>query len=99
MNDAPVTGFLRKANIKTENHLMDFSGSSWQDFPDTGRITGSYIIFYQGGPIDHDTYVPVPVDQAISESEYNAIVYLLTAHHLNSDVLKTYRAYFTAHRC
>ena len=28
---------------------MDFSGSSWQDFPDTDRSTGAYIIFIQGG--------------------------------------------------
>ena len=72
MNDAPLTELLRQASIKTENHLMDFSDSSWQDFPDTGRSTGAYIIFYQGGPIDHDTHVPEPVAQSIAESEYNA---------------------------
>ena len=65
MNDAPVTDLLRQANIKTKNHLMDFSGSSWQDFPDTGRSTGAYIIFYQGGTIDHDTHVPGPVAQVL----------------------------------
>ena len=27
-NDAPVTDLLMQANIKTKNHLMDFSGSS-----------------------------------------------------------------------
>ena len=31
---------------------MDFSDSSWWDFPYTGRITVAYIIFYQGGPIE-----------------------------------------------
>ena len=41
LNDAPVTDLLRKANIKTNNHLMDFSDSSWQDCPDTGRIIGA----------------------------------------------------------
>ena len=61
MNDKPVYDLLRQAIIKTENQLMDFSDSSWQDFPDTGRITGSYIIFYQGGMIDHGTHVPGPV--------------------------------------
>ena len=44
MNDALVTDILRQANIKTKNHLMDFSYSSWQDFPDTGRSTGANII-------------------------------------------------------
>ena len=51
---------------------MDFSGSGWQDCPDTGRSTGAYIIFYQGGPIDHGTHVPEPVAQSSAESDYNA---------------------------
>ena len=63
MNDAPVTDLLRQANIITENQLMDFSKSSWQDCPDTGRSTGAYNIFYQGGTIYHDTHVPGPVAQ------------------------------------
>ena len=71
LNDAPVTDLLRQANIKTKNQLMDFSDSSWQDCPDTGISTGAYIIFYQGGPIDHGTHVPGPVAQSSEESEYN----------------------------
>ena len=70
LNDAPVTDILRQANINTKNHLMDFSYSSWQDFPDTVRSTGAYIIFYQGGTIDHGTHVPEPVAQYSAESEY-----------------------------
>ena len=50
---------------------MDFSDSSWQDCLYTGISTGEYIIFYQGGPIDHDTHVPGPVAQFSAESEYN----------------------------
>ena len=72
MNDAPVTDILRQANIKTKNHLMDFSDSSRQDYSDTGRITGAYIIFYQCVPIDHGTHVPGPVARYSAESEYNA---------------------------
>ena len=72
LNDAPVTDLLRKANIKTKNHLMPFSDSSWQDCPDTGRSTGVYITFYQGRPIEHETHVPGPFAQSIAESEYNA---------------------------
>ena len=64
MNDALVTDFVIQANIKTKNHLMDFSDSSCQDFSDTGRSTGAYIIFYQGEPIDHGTHVPGPVAQS-----------------------------------
>ena len=58
LNDAPVTDLLRQASIKTKNHFMDFSDSSCQDCPDTGRSTGAYIILYQGGQIDHGTHVP-----------------------------------------
>ena len=29
LNDALVTDILRPANLKTKNHLMDFSDSSW----------------------------------------------------------------------
>ena len=72
MNYAPVTDLLRQASIKTENHLMGFSDSSWQDCPDTGRITGAYIIFYQRRTIDHGTHVPGAVAQSSAESEYNA---------------------------
>ena len=48
--------------------MMDFSDISWQDSPDTGRSTGAYIIFYQGGPIYHGTHVPGPVAQSNAES-------------------------------
>ena len=65
-NDAPVTDLLRQANIKTKNHLMSFSDSSCQYCPDTGRSTKAYIIFYQGGPINHVTHVPGPVAQSIA---------------------------------
>ena len=61
-----------QANIKTKNRLVDFSDSSWQDFPYTGRITGAYIIFYQCVPIDHGTHVPGPVARYSAESECNA---------------------------
>ena len=71
LDDAPVTDILRQANIKTKNHLMGFSDSSLQDYPDTEISTGAYIVFYQGGPIDHGTHVPGPISQSSAESEYN----------------------------
>ena len=64
LNDAPVTDLLRQANIKTKNHFMAFSDSSWKYCPDTGRSNVAYIIFYQGVPIDHGTHVPVTVAQS-----------------------------------
>ena len=39
MNDAPVYDLLRKDIIKTENHSIYISDSSWQYFPDTCRST------------------------------------------------------------
>ena len=70
-NDAPVSEFFRQASIITKNQFMAFSNSSQQDFPDTSRSTGAYIIFYQGGQINHGTHVPGPVAQLSAESEYN----------------------------
>ena len=72
MKYAHLSDLLSITNIKTESQLMTFSDSSWQDFPDTGRIIGAYIIFYQGVTIDYVTYVPGPVSQSSAESEYNA---------------------------
>ena len=72
LNDAPVTDLLRQANIKNKNRVMSFSDSSLQDFPDTGRSTGAYIIFYQCEPIDHGKHIPGPVSQSSAEIEYNA---------------------------
>ena len=63
MNDSPVSDLLVQTRIKTENHLMDFSDSSWQYFSETGRSKIAYIIFYQGGTIYHGTHIPVPVSQ------------------------------------
>ena len=63
MNNALVSDLLRQAGIKTENHLMVFYDYSWLYFPYSGRSTGVYIIFYQGGTIYHGTHVPGPVSQ------------------------------------
>ena len=71
MNDAPVTDLLRQAIIKTDNHLMDFSDSSWQDCPDTDRIIVAYSVFHQGVSIDHGKHVPGQVAQSSAQSEYN----------------------------
>ena len=37
-NDAPVSDLLRHSSIKNEKKIMVLSDSSWQDFPDTGRV-------------------------------------------------------------
>ena len=51
---------------------MVFSDYIWKDLPNTGRSTGSYIVFYQGVPIDHFKHVSGPVTQHSVESYYNA---------------------------
>ena len=38
---APLSDLLRQSNLNTEYQFMDFSDYSWQDCPDTGRITGA----------------------------------------------------------
>ena len=45
MKDAPLSYLLRQDITKTENQMMYFSDSRWQDFPETGIGTGAYIIF------------------------------------------------------
>ena len=63
MKDTPLSDLLRQASIKTENQFMNLSGYIWNDCPETGRSTGAYIIFYQGGQINHGTHVPGPFPQ------------------------------------
>ena len=53
MKYAPLSDLLMQASIKTEKQLMVLYDSSWNDFTDTGRSSGAYIIFYQGEPIDN----------------------------------------------
>ncbi|MGH7954596.1 MAG: reverse transcriptase domain-containing protein, partial [Gloeomargaritales cyanobacterium] len=80
--DAPVTKLLQDRNINIKRDLFAFSDSSWQDCPDTARSTGSYLIFYQGGVIDHSTFVPDPVAMSSGEAEYSAacVTCMATAH-------------------
>ena len=72
MKNAPLSDLLRQASVKTDNQLMVFFDSIQRYCPDTGRNTGEYNIFYQGGSIDHGTHVPKPVAQPSAESKYNA---------------------------
>ena len=67
LNYAPVSDLLRQASIKTKNNLMDLFGYSWQDFPETGRITRANMIYYHDGTIDHATHVPGPVAKSSAE--------------------------------
>ena len=68
MKDAPLSDLLRQTSINTDKQFMAFCDYICQNCPDTSRITLAYIIFYQSGPIDLGTYVPVPVAQSGAES-------------------------------
>ena len=82
MNDAPLSELLWQSSVKIENQLMVLSDSSRQDFPDNVRSTGSCIILYKGGIIDHITHVLGPVAKSKVYSGYNAacIAGMVLAH-------------------
>ena len=68
IEDEFLSELLRQASIKTENQLMVSYDSIYTDCPDIGRSTEVYIVFYQGGHIDHFKHVPGPFYQSSSES-------------------------------
>jgi hypothetical protein len=69
--DAPVSKLIYNQNIDpTTSAFYAFADSSWQDCPDTGRSTGGYYIFFQGGIVDAAMTFPVPVSLSSAEAEY-----------------------------
>jgi hypothetical protein len=62
---------LKINNITPSRNLFTFSDSSWDDDFDTSRSTGGYLIFYQGGVVDHSSNMPGPVAMSSAEAEYN----------------------------
>jgi hypothetical protein len=71
IKDAPISQHLFLQNIiPDQSAFYAFSDSSWQDCPDTGRSTGGYYIFLQGGIVDAAMTFPVPVALSSAEAEY-----------------------------
>jgi len=71
IRDSPVYSLLKENDTEmNSSNLVTFSDASWQDCLDTGRSTCGRISFFQGGAVDHSTYVPVPVAMSSGESEY-----------------------------
>ena len=68
-SQSPVHGLCLKNKIAT-TELIGFSDSSWQDCPDTGKSTGGYKIFCQGGLIEANSTMPVPIALSSAEAEY-----------------------------
>ena len=64
MKYASLSDLLRQSIIMTKNYFIPSFDSSWKDCPYTIRSTGAYILFYQGGTIDHVTHVVGPVYQS-----------------------------------
>ena len=66
----------------------------FKECPDNVRSTGSYIVFYQDGPIDNFTHVSGPVTQLIAEINYNAALNegmaLAYFRMINNDFLNKY---------
>ena len=71
VEDSPIHELLVRNKKSVEHGFFGICDSSWQDCPVTGRSTGSYIIFSQGGPVDFSSYVPVPVAMSSAEAECN----------------------------
>ena len=52
IEDSSICALIRQAGEKDVKALFGTHDSSWQDCPDTGRSTGSYVLFSQGGAVD-----------------------------------------------
>ena len=71
IENSPVHQMLKMNNITPSRNLFTFSDSSWDDDHDTSRSTGGYMIFYQGGVVDHSSNMPNPIAMSSAEAEYN----------------------------
>ena len=71
IKESPVYDILTKQEtIKSE--LVVFTDASWQDCPDTGRSTTGYLIFYQGGVVEANSMLQVPIAMSSCEAEVMA---------------------------
>jgi hypothetical protein len=71
VTESPLAKYLEKAQVDVKNMLVLVTDSSWQDCPDTGRSTGGFLSFYQGGIVDDGSVTPDPVAMSSAEAEYN----------------------------
>ena len=75
---------LRENNIKvSQDSIITFTDSSWNDCIDTGRSTGGNITMIQAGAVDYTSHLPVPVAMSSGEAEYiSAAVACMRASHI-----------------
>ena len=84
IKQSPVYKLLHDNGIYISNNtIVAFTDSSWNDCIDTGRSTGGYNILIQGGPVDYGSHLPIPVAMSSGEAEYIAsAVACMRASHL-----------------
>ena len=79
-NSSPIGKILHQANINlNDKTTVTFIDSSWQDYVDTGRSMGGYIIFKSGGAVNHSCHLPIPVALSSDKAEYLAASVACTA--------------------
>ena len=66
----------------SDNSVVTFTDSSWNDCVDTGRSTGGHMTLVQGGPIDYGSHLPIPGAMSSGEAEYiaSAVAYMRASH-------------------
>jgi hypothetical protein len=70
---SPLTAMLREAGLsKIDPSFVIFTDSSWGDC-DELLSTGCYLILYQGGLVDHNSFVPSIIALSSAESESNTM--------------------------
>ena len=68
---SPAYKILLDNNVPPSRNMFTFCDSSWDDDHDTSRSTGGFLIFYQGGVVDHSSNMPDPIAMSSIEAEYN----------------------------
>ena len=63
---------LLENDIKSTLNLYGMHDSSWQDCPDTDCSTAAYLIFFQGGVVDFNSFLPTPVPMSSAEAGNNS---------------------------
>jgi hypothetical protein len=69
---SPLHNYLTTTQNSIHNNspIVCFTDSSFQDCPDSGRSTGAYLIFMQGGVVDVASFMPSLVAHSTCEAEY-----------------------------
>ena len=71
VKDSPLFKLLEEKNIQiSDETVLTFIDSSWNDCIDTGRSTGGNITFRQAGAVDYGSHLPVPVAISSGEAKY-----------------------------